>query len=225
MGGLVEKIIPRNTTIPVAKAQEFTTFKDGQTAMSIHVVQGEREMVADCRSLAQFELRNIPPMVAGAAHIRVTFQVDADGLLSVSARENSSGVQAHVTVKPSYGLSDGDVVRILQDSFTYAKEDVQARKLSEQRVEARRMRESLQSALQIDSALLDETEHKKLLHLLTELEQQEKNDDSRAIAEVVERVGRASEFFAARRMNAAVQKVLTGKNIQELSAADDSNEV
>lgn len=225
MGGLVEKIIPRNTTIPVAKAQEFTTFKDGQTAMSIHVVQGEREMVADCRSLARFELRNIPPMVAGAAHIRVTFQVDADGLLSVSARENSSGVQAHVTVKPSYGLSDSEVVRILQDSFTYAKEDVQARKLSEQRVEAKRMQENLLSALQADSALLTEEERSSLLRLLDELAQQENSHDGRSIAEVVERAGRESEFFAARRMNAAVQKALAGKSIQELSAADDSNGV
>jgi len=225
MGGLVEKIIPRNTTIPVAKAQEFTTFKDGQTAMSIHVLQGEREMVTDCRSLARFELRNIPPMVAGAAHIRVTFQVDADGLLSVSARENSSGVQAHVTVKPSYGLSDSEVVRILQDSFTYAKEDVQARKLSEQRVEARRMQENLLSAMQADGALLTEDERSGLLRLLDELVQQENSQDSRAIAEVVERAARESEFFAARRMNAAVQKALTGKSIQELSAADDSNGV
>lgn len=225
MGGLVEKVISRNTTIPVAKAQEFTTFKDGQTAMSIHVVQGEREMVTDCRSLAKFELRNIPPMVAGAAHIRVTFQVDADGLLSVSARENSSGVQAQVVVKPSYGLSDGDVVRILQDSFTYAKEDVQARKLNEQRVDARRMRESLYSALQADSVLLNDNEHRNLLNLIVELEQLEKNDDSRAIAEAVERAGRESEFFAARRMNVAVQKALTGKNIQEFSAADNGKEV
>jgi molecular chaperone HscA len=222
MGGLVEKIIARNTTIPVAKAQEFTTFKDGQTAMAIHVVQGERELVTDCRSLARFELRGIPPMVAGAAHIRVTFQVDADGLLSVSARENSSGVETGITVKPSYGLSDGDIVRMLQDSFANAKEDMQSRKLHEQRIEAKRMVENLQSALREDRALLTEDEYQALLKLVTELEQQENSDDSRVIAEVVERAGRDSEFFAARRMNAAVQKALAGKSIDALSAADST---
>ncbi len=224
MGGLVEKIILRNTTIPVAKAQEFTTFKDGQTAMSIHVVQGEREMVSDCRSLAKFELRNIPPMVAGAAHIRVTLQVDADGLLSVSARENSSGVQASVTVKPSYGLEDGDIVRILQDSFANAKEDVLARKIREQRLEARRMLESLQSAVRVDRALLSDAEHTLLQNLMTELQNQEKNEDSRAIAEVVERAGRDSEFFAARRMDAAIQKALAGKSVDDFSVTNSSKE-
>ncbi len=216
MGGLVEKIIPRNTTIPVARAQEFTTFKDGQTAMAIHVVQGERELVSDCRSLARFELRGIPPMVAGAAHIRVTFQVDADGLLSVFARENSSGVEASVAVKPSYGLSDGEIARMLQDSFAHAKDDMEARKLSEQRVEARRMAETLRSALEADGGLLDEQESTSLHGLLAELESQQKVTDSAAIAGVVERASRDSEFFAARRMNAAVQKALAGKNISEI---------
>lgn len=216
MGGLVEKIIPRNTTIPVAKAQEFTTFKDGQTAMAIHVVQGERELVSDCRSLARFELRGIPPMVAGAAHIRVTFQVDADGLLNVFARENSSGVEASVIVKPSYGLSDGEIARMLQDSFAHAKDDMQARKLNEQRVDARRMAETLRSALEADSGLLDENESRRLYGVLAELEHQQDGDDSVAIAELIERASRDSEFFAARRMNVAVHKALTGKNIREI---------
>ncbi|MCC7517435.1 MAG: Hsp70 family protein, partial [Pseudomonadales bacterium] len=222
MGGLVEKVIPRNTTIPIAKAQEFTTFKDGQTAMAIHVEQGESELVADCRSLARFELRGIPPMVAGAAHIRVTFQVDADGLLSVSARENSSGVEASVTVKPSYGLSDNDITRMLKESFAHAQDDMQARKLSEQRVAAQRMLESLRAAMQVDSALLDAKEVQQLQALLVDLEQRIQGDDSRIIAEAVERVGRDSEFFAARRMNAAVQKVLTGKRVEELSGTDNN---
>jgi molecular chaperone HscA len=221
MGGLVEKIISRNTTIPVAKAQEFTTFKDGQTAMAIHVVQGERELVSDCRSLARFELRGIPPMVAGAAHIRVTFQVDADGLLNVFAKEISSGVESGITVKPSYGLSDGDITRMLKDSFMHAKDDMQIRKLNEQRVEAQRMLENLRAALQIDGALLDESEKITLHGLLNELEQQQDSNDSSRIADAVERASRESEFFAARRMNAAVQKALSGKSIEELSVANN----
>ncbi len=221
MGGLVEKIISRNTTIPVSKAQEFTTFKDGQTAMAIHVVQGERELVVDCRSLARFELRGIPPMVAGAAHIRVTFQVDADGLLNVFAQENSSGVEASITVKPSYGLGDGEIARMLKDSFAHAKDDMQARKLNEQRVEARRMVENLRSALQVDGVLLDHNETTLLHKLLAELEQQQNGSDSAKIAEIVERASHDSEFFAARRMNAAVQKALAGKNISDLAGADN----
>jgi molecular chaperone HscA len=217
MGGLVEKIISRNTTIPVAKAQEFTTFKDGQTAMAIHVVQGERELVSDCRSLARFELRGIPPMVAGAAHIRVAFQVDADGLLNVFAKEISSGVEASITVKPSYGLGDGEIARMLQDSFTHAKDDMQARKLNEQRVDAKRMVENLRAALQADGQLLDEKESELLHQMLNELEQQQDGTDSALIADLLERVGRDSEFFAARRMNVAVQKALAGKSIHDLA--------
>ena len=217
MGGLVEKIISRNTTIPVAKAQEFTTFKDGQTAMAIHVVQGERELVSDCRSLARFELRGIPPMVAGAAHIRVAFQVDADGLLNVFAKETSSGVEASITVKPSYGLGDGEIARMLQDSFTHAKDDMQARKLNEQRVDAKRMVENLRAALQADGQLLDKKESELLHQMLNELEQQQDGTDSALIADLLERVGRDSEFFAARRMNVAVQKALAGKSIHDLA--------
>ncbi len=216
MGGLVEKIIQRNTTIPVAKAQEFTTFKDGQTAMAIHVVQGERELVADCRSLARFELRGIPPMVAGAAHIRVMFQVDADGLLNVFAREKSTGVEASIIVKPSYGLNDGDIARMLKESFAYAKDDLEARKLQEQRVEAQRLAENLRAALQEDAVLLDAEEQILLNDLVNELEQQALSCESKQIADVVERAGRQSEFFAARRMNAAVQKALAGRNINEM---------
>lgn len=221
MGGLVEKIISRNTTIPVAKAQEFTTFKDGQTAMAIHVVQGERELVSDCRSLARFELRGIPPMVAGAAHIRVTFQVDADGLLNVSAKESISEVESGVTVKPSYGLSDVEITRMLKDSFAHARDDMQQRKLNEHRVEALRMLESLHAALQADGELLDESERQALQGLLQELEQQKDCSDSSQIAAVIERAGRGSEFFAARRMNIAVQRALAGKSIDELSAASN----
>ncbi len=222
MGGLVEKIISRNTTIPVAKAQEFTTFKDGQTAMAIHVVQGERELVSDCRSLARFELRGIPPMVAGAAHIRVAFQVDADGLLNVFAQETSSGVEASIVVKPSYGLGDGEIARMLQDSFTHAKDDMQARKLNEQRVDAKRMVENLRAALQVDGQLLDDKESELLHRLLAELELQQDGTDGALIADMLERVGRDSEFFAARRMNVAVQKALAGKSIHDLAVTDNN---
>lgn len=220
MGGMVEKLINRNTTIPVARAQEFTTFKDGQTAMAFHIVQGEREMVADCRSLARFELRGIPPMVAGAAHIRVEFRVDADGLLSVYAEEKTSGVSASIEVKPSYGLADGDIARMLQESVAHAKQDMDARKLSEQRIEAQRLLESLSAAIAVDSSLLSADELAGLQLLLTELTAAAELTDSVAIHELVEKVGRDSEFFAARRMNAAVQKALTGKNINELADGD-----
>lgn len=216
MGELVEKIIPRNTTIPVAKAQEFTTFRDGQTAMSIHVVQGERELVKDCRSLARLELRGIPPMVAGAAHIRVTFQVDADGLLTVSARENTTGVESVVTVKPSYGLSDNEVTSMLKASFAHAAEDLKQRKLQEQRVEARRLAESLKASLQQDSDLLTVDERQLLELLVQNLMVQETEINSQAIAAAVERASRDSEFFAARRMNRAVRQALTGRHINDI---------
>jgi molecular chaperone HscA len=221
MGGLVEKIIPRNTTIPVARAQEFTTYKDGQTAMAIHVVQGEREMVTDCRSLARFELRGIPPMVAGAAHIRVTFQVDADGLLNVYALETGSGVQASITVKPSYGLSDSEVTSMLRDSFAHAREDMQLRKLQELRVDARRLADALLSALHADGkVLLSANEYAAIDRLITELVAQCEVADADALTVLIERAGRDSEFFAALRMNASIQKALAGKNINDIDTSD-----
>lgn len=219
MGELVEKIIPRNTTIPVARAQEFTTFKDGQTAMVIHVLQGERERVSDCRSLGRFELRGIPPMVAGAAHIQVTFQVDADGLLMVSARENTTGVEAGITVRPAYGLGDSEVTRMLQESFSHAVEDVALRKLYEQRLEAQRMAESLRAAIKQDAALLSSEEQGKIWALLDELDNQSAASESRLIAGVVNKASQESEFFAARRMNKAVQQALAGKHINEIGEA------
>ncbi|WIO75243.1 Fe-S protein assembly chaperone HscA [Porticoccaceae bacterium LTM1] len=217
MGGLMEKIIHRNTTIPVAKAQEFTTYKDGQTAMAIHVLQGERELVSDNRSLARFELRNMPPMVAGAAQIRVTFQVDADGLLSVTAKELSSGVEAHVEVKPSYGLSDNEVASMLQDSFEHAKDDMKARALREQQVEAGRLIEDLNAALAQDGeTLLSEQEYHCLQKSLDELAGIAKGDDYRAIARQIEAVSRGSEEFAARRMDNSIKKALAGQKLDDL---------
>lgn len=217
MGGLTEKIIHRNTTIPVAKAQEFTTFKDGQTAMSIHVLQGERELVADCRSLARFELRGIPPMVAGSAKIQVTYQVDADGLLSVSAREQTSGVESRIEVKPSYGLGDAEITQMLQDSFAHAQEDMQVRALREQQVEADRMIEDLQAAMDQDAAdLLDESELQCLQVALAELAQlRQTSDDHRQLARQIEVVGKTSEDFAAKRMDASIKRALAGLSLDD----------
>ncbi len=218
MGGLVEKVIPRNTTIPVARAQEFTTFKDGQTAMAIHVVQGERELVTDVRSLARFELQGIPPMVAGAARIRVTFQVDADGLLSVSAREESRGVQASIQIKPSYGLTDDEVARMLTDSMTHAREDVGARLLREQQVAAEQALAALDSALREDgSALLSDAERGEIeqqMALLTRLRQ---GADGDAIKREMLRLEELTREFAARRMDAGIQKALQGRKLDEFS--------
>ena len=219
MGGLSEKIVPRNSTIPTARAQEFTTFKDGQTAMSIHVVQGERELVSDCRSLAKFELRGIPPMVAGAARIRVTFQVDADGLLNVSAREMSSSVEAHVTVKPSYGLSDEEVTRMLQDSYAHAQDDLSARSLAEARVEGQRLQESIHAALQEDGAeLLQPQEMQVIEQLMEELQQALAGEDLPVIRRATDALNQGTVEFASRRMDRSVRKALTGHRLDELEA-------
>ncbi|BCK88203.1 chaperone protein HscA [Sideroxyarcus emersonii] len=217
MGGLVEKIIPRNSTIPNARAQEFTTYKDGQTAMSIHVVQGERELVSDCRSLAKFELRGIPPMVAGAARIRVTFQVDADGLLSVSARETSSGVESHITVKPSYGLSDEEITRMLQDSAQHAREDMQARALREQQTEAKQLLEAVDNALQQDGdALLDAAAQARIRASMDALRTALDGSDHQAIKRTVEALNLATTEFAQKRMDQSVKHALTGHKLSEL---------
>lgn len=216
MGGLVEKVIGRNTTIPVAKAQEFTTFKDGQTAMAVHVMQGERELVQDCRSLARFTLRGIPPMAAGAAHIRVTFQVDADGLLSVTAMEKSTGVEASIQVKPSYGLSDGEIASMIQDSMSYAEHDVKARMLAEQKVEASRVLESLQSALKADAALLNETERAVIDAAMAALVVAAQSDDTRAIENEIKNVDKQTQEFAARRMDLSIRTALTGHSVDEV---------
>lgn len=217
MGGLTEKIIHRNTTIPVAKAQEFTTFKDGQTAMSIHVVQGDRELVADCRSLARFELRGIPPMVAGSAKIQVSYQVDADGLLNVSARELSSGVESSIEVKPSYGLTDNEITQMLKDSFSHARDDMRLRALREQQVEADRMLEDLRAAIEKDGeSLLDATELKCLQVVLDELQAlRDSCDDHRQLANQIESVGKSSEDFAARRMDVSIKQALAGLSLDE----------
>jgi molecular chaperone HscA len=216
MGGLVERIIPRNSTIPTAMAQEFTTFKDGQTAMAVHVVQGERDKVEACRSLARFELRGIPPMVAGAARIRVTFQVDADGLLTVSAKEQTSGVAAQVDVKPSYGLADGDITRMLQDSFSSAEEDKAARALREERLEADRLLEALRSAMAADRELLSEQEQMHIHAGMSELARIKQSDDHHAISKAVKALSEATGEFAARRMNRSIKQALEGKSIQTL---------
>ena len=217
MGGLVEKVIPRNTTIPAARAQEFTTFKDGQTAMAVHVVQGERELVSDCRSLARFELHGIPPMAAGAARIRVTFQVDADGLLSVSAREMTSGVESSVQVKPSYGLTDGEIETMLRDSLSHAEEDVAARNLREQQVEADRVLEALDAALAADGdALLNPAERAAIDQAMDELRRRRDGSDHRAIKQAIEATDRASAEFAQRRMDAGIRRALAGHRVDEL---------
>ncbi|EHD6030183.1 Fe-S protein assembly chaperone HscA [Vibrio parahaemolyticus] len=217
MGGVVEKIIPRNTTIPVARAQEFTTFKDGQTAMSVHVVQGEREMVDDCRSLARFSLKGIPPMAAGAAHIRVTYQVDADGLLSVTAMEKSTGVQSEIQVKPSYGLSDNEVANMLRDSMTHAKEDMQARALAEQRVEADRVIEGLIAAMQADGdELLSEQEKQDLLKAIEALIELRNGDDANAIEQGIKDTDKVSQDFASRRMDKSIRAALSGQSVDDI---------
>lgn len=217
MGGLMEKIIPRNTTIPVARAQDFTTYKDGQSAMAIHVLQGERELVSDCRSLARFELRGIPPMVAGAAKIRVTFQVDADGLLNVAARELGSGVEASIQVKPSYGLSDGEIARMLQDSFAHAGDDKQARALREQQVEAERLLEAVQAALVVDGErLLDADERQAIEAAMQALRVEAEGRDVALIEQQIRRLSQLTDEFAARRMNASVKAALSGRQLNEL---------
>jgi molecular chaperone HscA len=216
MGGLVERIIERNATIPVAKAQDFTTFKDGQTALAVHVLQGERELVSECRSLARFELRGIPPMAAGAARIRVTFQVDADGLLSVSAKELISGVEAAVQVKPSYGLSDDQIAGMLREGFASAESDMQARKLREARVEAERMQLATLSALAADGDLLNADERAAIDALLGALQAQAVSEDADAIDAAVDALAKGTEGFAAARMNRGIQQALTGRSIDQV---------
>ncbi|MBV1842642.1 Fe-S protein assembly chaperone HscA [Photobacterium ganghwense] len=217
MGGMIEKIIPRNTTIPVARAQEFTTFKDGQTAMSVHVVQGEREMVDDCRSLARFTLRGIPAMAAGAAHIRVTYQVDADGLLSVTAMEKSSGVQSSIQVKPSYGLTDDEIATMIRDSMAHAQEDKDARALAEQQVEADRVLEGLIAALAQDGdTLLSKEEREELEAVMMELVQLRQGTDPRAIEAGIKKTDKASQEFASRRMDQSIRRALAGHSIDEV---------
>ncbi len=217
MGGLMEKLIPRNTTIPVARAQEFTTYKDGQTAMMIHVLQGERELIADCRSLARFELRGIPPMVAGAAKIRVTFQVDADGLLSVAARELSSGVESSIQVKPSYGLTDGEIARMLQDSFQHAGDDKAARALRELQVDARRLLEAVQAALEADGERLLSAEERLAIEAqMEQLRERMEGADGLAIEQQTKRLSQLTDAFAARRLDATVKAALAGRSLNEI---------
>jgi molecular chaperone HscA len=216
MGGLVERVIERNSTIPVAKAQEFTTFKDGQTAMAIHVVQGERDVVSECRSLARFELRGIPPMVAGAARIRVTFTVDADGLLSVAARELGSGVEAAVTVKPSYGLADDQIARMLQDGFAHADADMVSRSLREAQVDAQRMVLATRAALQAHGKLLSDAERDEIARLLVATEQAATATDSSVITAAIETLAQGTEAFAAARMNQGIRQALAGRRLEDV---------
>ncbi len=216
MGGLVERVIERNTTIPVAKAQDFTTFKDGQTAMAIHVVQGERELVSECRSLARFELRGIPPMVAGAARIRVTFQVDADGLLNVSAREQGSGVEAAITVKPSYGLSDDQIATMLREGFAHAEEDMHGRRLREARVEAERLALATRSALAADGHLLDDDDRAKVEALAAAAEMAARGTDAEAVEAATKALTVGTEAFAAARMNHGIRQALAGRRVEEV---------
>ena len=217
MGGLVEKVIPRNSAIPVARAQDFTTFKDGQTAMAIHVVQGERELVDACRSLARFELRGIPPMVAGAARIRVTFQVDADGLLSVSAREMKTGVEASIQVKPSYGLSDDDIVKMLEEGNEQASEDMRLREWREQEVESRRILESIHSAVSTDGDLLNDEERASIDGLIAALEAARTSEDTPRLKAAIEALAKGMETFAARRMDRSIRQALEGMNVNEMT--------
>ena len=217
MGGLTEKIIPRNSTIPVARAQEFTTFKDGQTAMAIHVVQGEREKVADCRSLARFELRGIPPMAAGAARIRVAFEVDADGLLSVSAQEQTTGVHATIVVKPSYGLTDDEIAHMLQDSFAHASDDMRARALTEAQVEADRIVAATESALRADGDLLSPVERKAIDDAIATVNARRNGDDHQALRASAEALNNATTEFAARRMDRSMRVALAGKRVDALT--------
>jgi molecular chaperone HscA len=216
MGGLTEKIIPRNSTIPVARAQDFTTFKDGQTAMAIHVVQGERELVSDCRSLARFELRGIPPMAAGAARIRVTYQVDADGLLSVFAREQHSGVEASVVVKPSYGLADDDIAKMLEDSFQTAEVDMRARALREAQVDAQRLIEATRAALDADGELLDADERTQLDALLVGVVEVAQGPDVEMIEARTKALAEGTDEFAARRMNKGIRRALAGRRLDDI---------
>ena len=216
MGGLVERIVPRNQTIPTAMAQDFTTYKDGQTALSLHVVQGERDMVSDCRSLARFELRGIPPMTAGAARIRVTFTVDADGLLSVEAKELQSDAVAKIEVKPSYGLSDEEIARMLQDGFSTAEQDKASRALAEAKVDADRLILATKSALAVDGDLVDKEELETINTLFTQIEKASSSSDHVLIESLSTELGRVTESFAAKRMNRGIHKALTGKTIESI---------
>ncbi|GAB4509915.1 MAG: Fe-S protein assembly chaperone HscA [Sulfuricaulis sp.] len=223
MGGMVEKIISRNTTIPVAKSQDFTTYKDGQTALLIHVLQGEREMVSDCRSLARFELRGIPPMTAGAARIRVTFQIDADGLLGVSAREQTTGVESSVAVKPSYGLTDNEIEHMLRESITHAHEDDAVRKLREQQIDADRLLEAVRGALDVDGALLNASERAEIENGLAELQAVRAGNDAASIKRAIRKLDETTQTFAQRRMDENIRKALAGHKIEEFVASQEKS--